>query len=63
VTELTAREAEIAAAITRGLSNKAIGDELGIAQATVARHIANIMGKLGCNSRVQVASWAVERGY
>ncbi len=63
VTELTAREAEIAAAITRGLSNKAIGDELGIAQATVARHIANIMLKLGCSSRVQVASWAVEHGY
>ena len=60
--ELTARELEIAAAITRGLSNKAIGDELGIASATVARHVANIMGKLGVSSRVQVAGWATERG-
>jgi len=61
--ELTARELEIAAAITRGLSNKAIGDELGIASTTVARHVANIMRKLGVSSRVQVAGWAAERGY
>ena len=59
--ELTARELEIAAAITRGLSNKAIGDELGIATTTVARHVANIMGKLGFTSRLQVARWAAER--
>ena len=60
--ELTARELEIAAAITRGLSNKAIGDELGIASTTVARHIANIMGKLGVTSRLQIAAWAAGRG-
>ena len=59
--DLTARELEIAAAITRGLSNKEIGDELGIAPATVARHVANIMGKLGFTSRLQVARWAAER--
>jgi predicted ATPase/DNA-binding NarL/FixJ family response regulator len=60
--ELTARELEVAAAITRGLSNRAIGDELGIASTTVARHIANIMGKLGVTSRLQIARWAAGRG-
>jgi predicted ATPase/DNA-binding CsgD family transcriptional regulator len=59
--ELTARELEIAAAISRGLGNRAIGDELGIAPATVARHVANISRKLGFTSRLQVASWAAER--
>ncbi len=59
--ELTARELQIAALITRGLSNRAIADELGIAAATVARHIANVMAKLGFTSRLQIAAWAKDR--
>ena len=61
--ELTARERQIAALISRGLSNKAIADELDIRSATVARHVANIMGKLEFTSRVQIANWVLERGY
>jgi len=61
--ELTAREWQIATAISRGLSNKAIADELDIRSATVARHVANIMGKLGYTSRIQIANWLLERGY
>ncbi|MEU4700183.1 helix-turn-helix transcriptional regulator [Nonomuraea dietziae] len=57
---LTAREQEIAGLLTRGLSNRAIADELVISPATVARHIANIMEKLGFTSRSQIALWAVE---
>ena len=60
--ELTARELEIAVLITRGLSNRSIAEELGISSATVARHIANIMAKLGFSSRLQIAAWAKERG-
>ncbi|MFC4007947.1 LuxR C-terminal-related transcriptional regulator [Nonomuraea purpurea] len=58
---LTAREQEIAALLTRGLSNRAIAGELVISPATVARHIANIMEKLGYTSRAQIAVWAAER--
>jgi predicted ATPase/DNA-binding CsgD family transcriptional regulator len=61
--ELTAREQEIAALITRGLSNKGIAGELGISSATVARHIANIMTKLGFTSRLQIATWVTEHGH
>jgi DNA-binding NarL/FixJ family response regulator len=61
--ELTERELEISALITRGLSNRAIAAELGIAGATVARHIANIMAKLGFSSRLQVAAWVKDRGH
>jgi ATP/maltotriose-dependent transcriptional regulator MalT len=61
--ELTAREREIAILIFRGLSNKAIADDLDIRSATVARHVANIMGKLEFTSRIQIANWVLERGY
>jgi len=58
---LTAREQQIALLITRGLSNRAIADELVISPATAARHVANILGKLGLSSRAQVAAWAADR--
>ncbi len=54
---LTPREREIAALIARGLSNRAIAEELVISQATVARHVANMLTKLGFSSRAQVAAW------
>ncbi|WP_143043912.1 LuxR C-terminal-related transcriptional regulator [Nonomuraea jiangxiensis] len=61
-TGLTAREWEIAALLARGRSNRAIALELVISSATVARHIANIMEKLGFDSRTQIAGWAAEHG-
>ncbi|HYB14878.1 MAG TPA: tetratricopeptide repeat protein, partial [Streptosporangiaceae bacterium] len=54
---LTAREHEIVLLIVRGLSNRQIADELVISPATAARHVANILAKLGFSSRTQVASW------
>jgi predicted ATPase/DNA-binding NarL/FixJ family response regulator len=58
---LTAREREIAALIARGLSNRAIADELVISPATAARHVANIFTKLDFSSRAQLAAWVAER--
>jgi predicted ATPase/DNA-binding CsgD family transcriptional regulator/Tfp pilus assembly protein PilF len=55
---LTPREHEIVRLIAQGLSNKEIADELVISPATAARHVANILAKLGFSSRTQVASWA-----
>jgi len=57
---LTAREREIALLIARGLSNRAIADELVISPATAARHVANIFTKLGLRSRAQVAAWVAD---
>jgi predicted ATPase/DNA-binding CsgD family transcriptional regulator len=57
---LTAREMQIAHLIARGLSNRAIAEELVISPATAARHVANIMAKLGLNSRAQVAAWITQ---
>jgi predicted ATPase/DNA-binding CsgD family transcriptional regulator len=61
-TVLTPREQEIALLIARGLSNRGIADELVISPATAARHVANILTKLGLNSRAQVAAWTVSQG-
>ncbi|MEV4169821.1 LuxR C-terminal-related transcriptional regulator [Nonomuraea sp. NPDC049709] len=56
---LTAREREIAELVARGLSNRAIADELVISPATVARHVANILAKLGFSTRTQIAAWVI----
>lgn len=57
---LTDREREVARLVAEGLANRAIGDKLFITQATVARHIANIFGKLGFTSRAQLIAWVVK---
>ncbi len=55
---LTAREREVVALVASGLTNKVIAGELFITQATAARHVANILAKLGFSSRTQIAAWA-----
>ncbi len=55
---LTPRESEIVTLIVRGRSNKGIADDLVISPATAARHVANILAKLGFTSRAQIAAWA-----
>jgi len=52
---LTARERVIAAHVARGQSNKEISAELGIAAATVKKHITHIMRKLELHDRLQLA--------
>ncbi len=62
LTSLTPREREITALIAHGYSNKGIADELVISPATAARHVANILSKLGFTSRAQIAAWAAGNG-
>jgi DNA-binding CsgD family transcriptional regulator len=59
---LTAREREVAALIARGLSNRAIAEELVVGERTVATHVTSILAKLDFSSRAQIAAWAVDRG-
>jgi len=60
---LTPRERQIAALIASGRSNKAIAEELYISPATAARHVANILAKLGFKSRTQIAVWAADQQF
>ncbi|HEU5205843.1 MAG TPA: response regulator transcription factor [Candidatus Limnocylindrales bacterium] len=62
VEPLTERELEVLVLLGRGLSNKEIATELGIADCTARTHVSNVLGKLGLASRTQAALYAVEHG-
>jgi len=50
---LSERELEVLRLLEQGLSNQAMADELIVALSTVKKHLINIYGKLGVNSRMQ----------
>jgi DNA-binding CsgD family transcriptional regulator len=58
---LTRREQQVAALIAAGHSNKEIAAELSISPTTAARHVANILAKLGFRSRTQIAAWVADQ--
>jgi len=56
---LTEREREVLELVARGLSNQDIADTLTITLKTVKTHVSNILHKLGLESRVQAALYAL----
>ena len=59
---LSRRERETASWIAQGKSNREIAREMTIGEKTVETYVTRILNKLGVNSRVQIATWAVEKG-
>ncbi len=59
---LTSREVEVLRLVAAGETNKAIAASLVISEHTVARHVQNMLQKLGFSSRASLAAFAVERG-
>lgn len=58
VESLTPREKEVLdLLVTEGLSNKKIAKRLHICTGTVEKHLANIYGKLGVESRTEAVAW------
>jgi DNA-binding NarL/FixJ family response regulator len=53
--ELTLRERQVLGLIAAGHSNAAIGDSLGLAEATVKKYVSAVLAKLGAQNRVQAA--------
>ena len=52
---LTRREQQVADAVARGLSNRAIAEEFGVSIETVKHHLKTIYDKLAMHSRVMLA--------
>ncbi|MDP3950713.1 response regulator transcription factor [Microbacterium sp.] len=59
---LTAREEEVLALLSAGLTNTEIGDRLFVSLGTVKAHIGAILLKLGVRNRVEAAMWAYDTG-
>lgn len=60
--QLTPREVEVLKFIVQGYTNRQIGQELTISVRTVEGHRANLSGKLGLHSRVDLVRYAREHG-
>jgi LuxR family maltose regulon positive regulatory protein len=61
VEPLTARELELLALVANGSTNREIAEQLVISYGTVRRHMNNIYGKLGVNSRALAILAAQDR--
>ena len=61
--ELSAREKDVLQCLASGLTNKEIGNKLGIAENTVKNHLKNILAKLHLENRVQAATFALQKGF
>jgi len=61
-TRLSRRETEVLAALVKGISNKQIGDELGVEEVTVKLHLRRIYKKIGVSNRTQAVKLAMANG-
>lgn len=59
---LSRREREVLALVARGWSNRRIAEHLFLSERTVARHVGNILAKLGVPSRSAATAYAFEHG-
>ena len=55
--DLTPSERNVLELIGDGLSNREIGEQLGVAEKTVKNHITSLLSKMGLQRRTQVAAW------
>ena len=55
--DLTNAERKVLDLIGDGLSNREIGERLGVAEKTVKNHITSLLAKMGLQRRTQVAAW------
>ncbi len=59
---LTRRELEVLRHVAVGRTNREIAEELFLSVRTVEMHVRNALGKLGCRTRTQAATRAIELG-
>ncbi len=59
---LSDRETEVALAVARGASNKAVARKLGISPRTVSTHLSHVYRKLEVSSRTELAATLIAYG-
>jgi DNA-binding NarL/FixJ family response regulator len=58
---LSLRERQVLDAIADGMTNRQIGEKLGLAEKTVKNYVSSLLDKLGMERRTQAAVYGVER--
>jgi NarL family two-component system response regulator LiaR len=58
--DLTAREREVLALMTQGLTNPRIAERLAVSRSTVRFHVSSILSKLGASSRTAAVALALQ---
>ncbi|MRX10568.1 response regulator [Pseudoduganella sp. FT25W] len=59
---LSVRELDVLRNVAGGLSNRAIGDKLGISEETVKSYMRTLMSKLDANDRTHAVTICLQRG-
>ncbi len=62
IESLTLREIEVLQLLAKGYTNRQIADQLSLSPRTVEGHRANLSGKLGLRSRVELVEYAEKHG-
>src|SRR5262245_11754949 len=60
---LTDRELEVVDLVCKGLTNKAVGEQLFISQTTVRHHLTTIFDKLQIHNRYELFDYMYRNGY
>jgi two-component system response regulator DevR len=60
---LTLREGQILRLITEGLTNRQIGNDLGLAEKTVKNYVSGLLGKIGVERRTQAAVYGLTHAH
>jgi RNA polymerase sigma factor (sigma-70 family) len=60
--QLTPRERDVLQALSEGLTDKEIAQQLHISPATAHAHVVRTLGKLGAHSRLQAVLFAARHG-
>lgn len=59
---LTSRERDVLKLVATGLTNREIGERLGVSPRTIDAHLRSIYGKIGVASRSAATSHALKQG-
>lgn len=57
---LTPRELEVLQLVATGKTNKQLAQQLGVSEKTIDRHVSNLFGKIGVNTRAAATAFAYQ---